>query len=425
MADYEKNLISRILFSGEVKDVMDRKVHEEMFVDERNRKVFIFILAYYNKYSELPTFEIIEQTFPDYTILHSKEPISYCIDKVVETYIRNRGSDILLKHSKKLIDEPTKGLELLKNEFSRLDIETNPTQDSNYLTSIEKRRQKYLDIKELKGMDGYPTPWEVLNECTMGMHEEDFIVIVARPKIGKTWMLTLFAEYVWRNDLSVLFVSNEMSAQQIERRFDAIHFKLPYQSLRAGLLPDAYEKRYFDGMEEIANSNRPPVWIIGDIGGVSAISAKIDEYKPDIVLIDGMYMLQDDKKGGTKWERTSNVSRDLKILAKKKRLPVIATTQFNRAADEAKVKMTEVNLSMLGFSDSIGQDADLVLGLFANKDMKSNKELLVRILAVREGEPIDFTLFWDLHGMEFSVLRVDDDGQVITDNEIDDKDIDF
>jgi len=205
--------------------------------------------------------------------------------------------------------------------------------------------------------------------------------------------------------VKVLFVTNEMSNTQIMQRFDALYFKLPYKELRAGLLPDALEKRYFEGLEKMKKDVK--MVVTQDVHGVNSIGSKIDQYKPDLVLVDGMYLLADDQNSQSRWEGISNISRSLKKLARKKNVPIIATTQFNRASEG--VKIDKVTLSNLGFSDSIGQDADVVLGLFRTKDMEMNNEMKVRMLKVREGEPKDFTLQWDLRHMRFDAIETSDD----------------
>lgn len=421
--DYEKAVISRILHTGEIKEIMDRKIHKEMFVDERNRKVFVFVLDYFKKYGELPIIEVIDREFPDYQVNHVKEPVSYCIDKVVEKYVRNKGTDIILKNTNNLVASPMEGLDTLRNSFNSLTIEAQPTDDSNIMESTARRREYYFRMKEMKGLDGYPTGWEPLDKATMGWHSEEFVVIVSRTSVGKTWMLLLMAEYAWRNGLTVLFVSNEMSTNHIERRFDAIHFKLPYQEFREGLMADAHEQRYLQGLDDLSVEDRAPMITVGNIGGPSSIASKIDQYKPDIVCVDGMYLLADDRRGSNKWERTSNISWDLKQLTTKKKIPIIATTQFNREAEATK--FSEVNLSMLGFSDSIAQDASAVIGLFKDKDMELHKEMYVRMLKVREGESKDFTIRWDLHSMDFGVIHEDDSDQVIKDGELEDDELDY
>lgn len=421
--DYEKGIICRLLHSGEIKDVMDRQIHSDMFKDDFNKRVFSFVLEYYNKYGIIPTLEIMDNEFPDYKIVHIKEPILYCIDKVIENYVRSKGSKILLAKSKELVVNPLKGLDLLRDSFNQLTIEASPTEDSNIILNTSERKERYLRAKELKGLVGYPTAWDPINKATSGLHSEEFIVIVSRMGVGKTWFLLLMAEYAWRQGLSVLFISNEMAISVIERRFDAIHFKLPYQEFTEGIMANVHEERYFEGLSTLEKSDHKPMITLGNVGGVSSIASKIDQYSPHIVFVDGMYLLSDDRRGSNKWERTSNISWDLKRLTSQKKIPIVATTQFNREAEVAK--FDQVNLAMLGFSDSIGQDASNVIGLFRNKDMELNKEMYIRMLKVREGEPKDFMVNWDLHYMDFSVLSEDDSNKVIEDNEIDDSELDY
>ncbi len=424
MADFEKSLVSRILHSGEVKDVLDRKIHEGMIVDERNRKVFIFILNYYNKYGEIPTMEVMDNEFPDYDIIHTKLPINYCIDKVIEQYIRNKGSDIIVSNTSKIVADPLAGLDSIRGQFNNLTLETNPTNDSNFIDSIKERKERYLKVKELEGIDGYHTPWYPLSKATGGWHAEELSIIVSRTGIGKSWMLLKVAEHAWLNGLSILFITNEMSIYQIERRLDAIYFKLPYSEFTEGMLPDTYEENYFSQLEELKEKlNMPPMNIVSDVGGVSTLNSKIDQYKPDILLIDGMYLLADDKMGKSKWERIANISWDLKKLSVNKKLPIITTTQFNKTAEG--FRFDEVTLFSLGFSDSIGYDVSNAVAIFQNKDMKANNEMYVRLLKVREGEAKDFTINWDLRRMDFSVLREDNSNEVIEDGELDEDEIDY
>lgn len=405
--DAERRLLSRILLSGELKTALERKIRPDMFSDQRSRLAYAYILKFYKEHGQCPSIDLIEETFTELKLAHTKEPASFFIDKLLENYVRNKGSKMLLDSARLLVSDPLRGLEQIRAGVAQLSIETDPTVDVDVTKTLDERIARYLRVKDLAGaVDGLSTPWEILNQATMGWHNGEFIAIVARPATGKTWLLVVLAEYSWRDGERVLFVTNEMSTQQIERRFDAAHFKLPYQEFRAGLLPDYLEKQYFDGIKKIKPD--VPLIVIDNVGGVSAISAKIDQYKPTLVLIDGMYLLEDDQKGESKWDKTTNVSRDLKKLAKKKSVPIITTTQFNRAADEAKVD--RVTLANIGFADSIGQDADVVLGMFRSRDMESNNELLVRVMKIREGEPDDFILNWDFHRMEFTQIgRANDD----------------
>jgi len=401
----EKAVLSRILFNNEWSSVMDRRVTEELFQDMECRKCFKYVYDFYSKYGKVPSIDLVEEEFKDLRIEYAKEPVDYYLDKMSENYVRVKGSQVLISSAREIVQSPMKGIEKLQTALAELTLEAAPTRDDLVEDTVEERKARYLRLKKAGGMDGMPTPWEVLNEATMGLHGGDFIAIVSRPGVGKTWFLSILAEFSARQGLKVLFVTNEMSNTQIMQRFDALYFKLPYKELRAGLLPDALEKRYFEGLEKMKKDVK--MVVTQDVHGVNSIGSKIDQYKPDLVLIDGMYLLADDQNSQSRWEGISNISRSLKKLARKKNVPIIATTQFNRASEG--VKIDKVTLSNLGFSDSIGQDADVVLGLFRTKDMEMNNEMKVRMLKVREGEPKDFTLQWDLRYMRFDAIETSDD----------------
>jgi replicative DNA helicase len=401
----EKAVLSRILFNNEWNNVMDRRVTEELFQDMECRKCFKYVYDFYSKYGKVPSIDLVEEEFKDLSLEYAKEPIDYYLDKMTENYVRVKGSQVLLGAAREIVQSPMKGIEKLQTAVAELTLEAVPTRDDLVEDTVEDRKARYLRLKKVGGMDGIPTPWEVLNEATMGLHGGDFIAIVSRPGVGKTWFLSIFAEFSARQGLKVLFVTNEMSNTQIMQRFDALYFKLPYKELRAGLLPDALEKRYFEGLEKMKKDVK--MVVTQDVHGVNSVGSKIDQYKPDLVLIDGMYLLADDQNSQSRWEGISNISRNLKKLARKKNVPIIATTQFNRASED--VKIDKVTLSNLGFSDSIGQDADVVLGLFRTKDMEMNQEMKVRMLKIREGEPKDFTIQWDLRHMRFGAIETSDD----------------
>lgn len=401
----EKAVLSRILFNNEWNSVMDRRVTEELFQDMECRKCFKYVYDFYSKYGKVPSIDLVEEEFKDLRIEYAKEPVDYYLDKMSENYVRVKGSQVLISSAREIVQSPMEGIEKLQTAIAELTLEAVPTRDDLVEDTVEERKARYLRLKKAGGMDGMPTPWEVLNEATMGLHGGDFIAIVSRPGVGKTWFLSILAEFSVRQGLKVLFVTNEMSNTQIMQRFDALYFKLPYKELRAGLLPDALEKRYFEGLEKMKKDVK--MVVTQDVHGVNSIGSKIDQYKPDLVLVDGMYLLADDQNSQSRWEGISNISRSLKKLARKKNVPIIATTQFNRASEG--VKIDKVTLSNLGFSDSIGQDADVVLGLFRTKDMEMNNEMKVRMLKVREGEPKDFTLQWDLRHMRFDAIETSDD----------------
>lgn len=407
--DAGKGLLSRIVMADEWVNVLDRDVGVDLFPDEEHKACFMFIRKFYAQYGTIPSPQLIGEEFPNLHIGYAKEPAEYYIDKLMENYARSHGASLLMDSAKSLMVNPLKALEKIQAGISKLLIQSRPSRDMVLKENGEKRKERYLKRKEAGGVDGIETPWEVLNEATAGIHAGEFMAVVARPSVGKTFMLILLANFFAMLGLRVLFISMEMSREQITQRFDAIHYKLPYRELKAGLLPAYLEEKYLKALED--TSNEPDFIVVEDAKGLNSISGKIDQYDPDIVMIDGLYLVHDDEEGDSPWARTTNVSRGTKQLAQRKKLPVVASTQFNRVAEN--VGMKKVTLANLGFSDSIGQDADIVLGMFRTEDMIMNHEMFLRMLKVREGEAVDYTILWDLHAMEFGMLETDDDNQVL------------
>ena len=128
--------------------------------------------------------------------------------------------------------------------------------------------------------------------------------------------------------------------------------------------------------------------------------AAIDTVQPDVVLLDGAYLLR--VEGKTRTEKAANAFDELKRLTSRLNIPVIVTMQFNREvkANEAK----SVKAEAIALTDVAGWNADLIFALIQTEEMKTNKEMIVKPLKVREGEGIEVRLHWDIGTMNFDEI---------------------
>lgn len=224
-----------------------------------------------------------------------------------------------------------------------------------------------------------------------------------------TWSLVKVGEVAWAAGEKPLFVSKEMSAFKIARRFVSVHGKFCYRDTRKGHLGEFVEPKYFAMLDEIRESS-PFMLISGSrIRTVADLDIVIAEVRPTIVLVDGLYLLKPREwSGGALWERVTAVVDELHQSAQHWKLPFIATTQFARDAVKGKKKL-KGGLENIGFSDAIGQFADIVLSLNQDEDLADAKKMLWKCLKGRESEKLEFVTNWDLDKMDLDQSEEDNE----------------
>jgi hypothetical protein len=131
-------------------------------------------------------------------------------------------------------------------------------------------------------------------------------------------------------------------------------------------------------------------------GGIRGLRNKIDDFKPDLVVADAVYLMRNDRENGArslKWNDQAAISQDLKDLAQDIKRPIIATLQANRASEnEDKQGKSAVNMS---FSDSYAQDTDLAIEIIKKRVDASHNELALAITASREANIAGFAIHGD------------------------------
>ena len=134
-----------------------------------------------------------------------------------------------------------------------------------------------------------------------------------------------------------------------------------------------------------------------------AMEQRIKEINPDIVFIDGVYLMEDDQNAKDDWLRVAHITRDLKKMAKRLHIPVVINTQL----DEKTAKKASPKLGDIKYTQAIGQDSDIVMTLFRDEVMINDREMGLKILKNREGEGGTITYNWDFTCMDFSEVYTD------------------
>ena len=206
---------------------------------------------------------------------------------------------------------------------------------------------------------GIPSGFKELDQLTMGFQNSEFIVIGARPSVGKTaFALTIAANMSIRQKIPVGFFSLEMSSMAIMQRLLSMEARLDSQRMRTGMLSPADFSRITEACGRLYEaplyiSDSPDLKLL-DLRAQARRMKSHQDVK--IVFVDYITLIGSENRDLPRHEQIAEVSRSLKSLARELNLPVIALSQVRRETEGKKPTLAD-----LRESGSIEQDADVVI----------------------------------------------------------------
>lgn len=231
--------------------------------------------------------------------------------------------------------------------------------------------------KQQGHITGLQTGFRDLDYKTAGLQPSDLILIAARPAMGKTAFVLNLAEYIALHSQSTIAMfSLEMSKEQLVKRMLSMNSKVDSQRIRTGNLEDEDWGKLVDSVRRLGNSNL----VIDDSSGITAseIHSKCRRLKMekglDLVIVDYLQLMSGGgkRRGDSRQQEISDISRALKVMARDLNVPVIALSQLSRAVEQRPDK--KPMLSDLRESGAIEQDADMVMFLYREEYYKPDSE---------------------------------------------------
>ncbi len=229
---------------------------------------------------------------------------------------------------------------------------------------IEKVRQHAENNDRV--FTGLQTYFEKLDNLTSGLQKSDLFIIAARPSMGKTaFALTLAQNCAVKGGAVVAVFSLEMSKHQLVTRLLSAQARVDQKRFRGGVLIREEWTRLAEAIGELASTRM----FIDDTPGISAMEMraklrrlKTEQKKLDLVVVDYLQLMSGSQRTESRQQEVSQISRELKALAKEFDVPLIALSQLSRAP-EARNPPRPM-LSDLRESGSIEQDADVVAFIY-------------------------------------------------------------
>jgi replicative DNA helicase len=382
-----------------------------------SKEALTFLYDYVAKYDDVPPEELLTAKMGA-DLETSAGSAEFWIDEVLNRRLfrllqegLNDTTNILDKGKSR---EAFEFMETMLREIRRQSLTSSPI-ESMFSLGPEVLQQ-YEDIKS--GKRGIQTRWPTINDSTLGFWPQDLVMFVARVATGKTWSSIIMALDAWAGQWGewdgqqlkmrqsdekkkrVLYVTTEISKIRIASRFYAVKYKLPYREFRSGRLDTARERRFYQGVQDLLHADGLSI-VGGDFDfTIGGLEAAIDEAEPDLLVLDGAYLIKGDGKNRT--EQAASVFNEIKRLIQRTGIAGVVTSQLNRSANPNQ--RNTVNTETIALTDVAGWNSDMVIGMIQSDDDKEARRMFFKPLKVREGEGREIELNWDFMLMNFDEM---------------------
>jgi replicative DNA helicase len=333
-----------------------------------------FVKDYYDQTRQVPDSDLLVTRFRDFDPVDSG-PTIYHVDRLRQAYIdeslknslRRAANLVNNNESSNALKELSKDVALMSRIGAKVrDIDV--TDVDNALAYFEQIRKSAEN-----GDVGIKTGITSFDVCLpMGIAKGQLGILLAYPAIGKSWLALYFAVQAWKHGYKPMIVSLEMTEHEVRNRIFTVIADgfFSHRALSAGRVSDNEFKLWAEKSIE----GRPPFKIISNDTGAemtpNLISSKIDQYKPDIIILDYLQLMTDNS--GTSQNETvkiKNLSRELKLLSISQQIPILAIA--SATPDDSTDLESVPQLGQVAWSRQIAYDADWVLsmGRKANSDI--------------------------------------------------------
>lgn len=393
----EATLISAVCKNKDISTVLADNV-DELFTSHRD--VWEGLKSYYVKFKAVPEVGVLEDKFKDFeSDPKATAETAYYLDQLKNEYLTTRVKNILLQSGASLKeDAASRVIADMQAKLATLSKFTNNVRDID-VTDYESAEKHFAAVRErssiMGGAPGILTGFQAIDKAyPTGMAPGHLIVAIGWPGRGKTWFTSYLACKAWEQGFKPMIISLEMSPEDMRNRI--------YTMMGSGLFKasdfargdvdsemfNSWGKKRFEdknGFVLISNEG------MGEVNA-NTVQAKIDQHKPDLVILDYHQLFTDTKRSQGATERNMNISREFKMLAMTNNIPVIDITAATM--DDVSDQDGPPILSQVAWSKAIEYDADMAIAIHRYPDTN-----LIEVVSRknRHGSDFAFYLDWEIN----------------------------
>lgn len=363
MSNTESKLISAVLKDKQAHVLLQANIDSIL---RTHGDIWTFIRKYFEANGSTPPVSLVVEKFRDFspteeigaTKHHLEELRAEYLTDSLKDIIRSAASDVQSGNGPEALDSLITSTSALKKNTSAIrDIDVTDLESAVAYFENVKKMQALGHVGIKTGLPGFD------NYLPSGIMPGQLGVFLAYPGIGKSWLALYFAVQAWKQGRSPMVISLEMSETEVRNRVFTImgegrwsHRKISNGEIEIEMLKEWHAKNL---------QGKPEFHIISnDSGGEinpSVLRGKIDQYKPDFVIVDYLQLMAPNQKSDNETVRMKNLSRELKLMAIGEEVPIIAIS--SATPDDANDLNSVPTLGQTSWSRQIAYDADWVLAL--------------------------------------------------------------
>jgi predicted ATP-dependent serine protease len=351
-----------------------------------------WIAEYNAKYGGPPSLERLEEEFDDFVPIDL--PGIFILDDIADQTIERKKLAFFVSEMSKTIDKTRVEGAIQQNDVYAImrTIFIADDEDVAYSTYDRSKYGKRAHTKAIPFFAG------VLNRAMGDLHGGDYCLVVARLGTGKS-LITQWQAREWMlSGLKVLFISQEMLANEIFARIDGMVGSFNPLSLRSEITSEVGVK--LQVAQLTAKSGNGEIFAPKGMKTPEQIAMAAKFFATDVVVIDGIYQLAPDLMHSppARWERVTEVSGQLKQMAQTIKLPLLTTTQIKRVGRSEAFTPEDI-----AFADAIGMDADQIIAL--EKDPSYPTRLNMQLIKNRYGPEMATLVDLNFETMKIGEVR--------------------
>ena len=387
----EQSVIGSILINPECFDDIAQLISSEDFYLSEHEHIFYAMKAMYAKSKTVDVVTLADELIKE-GVYSDTDTLNNYIRTIIQTvpsaanvvdYANIVKDKSILRQLIDACDQITENAYSEQNEVKHVldsaeqkifDIASgNETKGFAHIRDVLKLSLDNLNLLATnpEATKGTPTGFSDLDNTLVGMGKGELILVGARPGMGKTsFALNIASNVAKQSGKAVCIFSLEMSSEELVSRMLSGEGMIDSYNIRSGKLsPDDWQK-----LAHASASLAECDILIDDTTGitVTGMRAKLRRVKNlGLVVIDYLQLMQSDRKIDNRVNEVAEISRNMKILAKELRVPVICCAQLSRGPESRTDKRPM--LSDLRDSGAIEQDADVVMFLYRDEYYKNDK----------------------------------------------------